>query len=210
MPTVFVVSPVAMFREGIASYLEGCPGFEVVGVSGTLTGEARAADVCVVDRADLETERAGPFCSNMRRSGTNVVVIGVRREGGDVLVWLEAGAAGYVTRDESLADLHEAILETLRYGARVEPDDVALLLQRLRNPPVPSGGEDHGPAAALTHREQEVADLVCQSLSNQEIASVLGISIHTTKHHVRSTMAKLGVDRRGRVPAALAGIEAAE
>lgn len=210
MPTVFVVSPVAMFREGIASYLEACPGFEVVGVSSALTGDARTADVCVVDRADLETDRARPFCSSLRCSGTNVVVIGLRREGGEVLVWLEAGAAGYVTRDESLADLREAILETLRYGARVEPDDVALLLQRLRNPPLAADGEDHGPADVLTHREQEVADLLCQSLSNQEIASMLGISIHTTKHHVRSTMAKLGVDRRGRVPEALAGIDATE
>lgn len=210
MPTVFVVSPVAMFREGIASYLAGCPGFEVAGVSSTLTSAATEADVCVVDRADLETERAQSFCLDMRRSGTSVVVVGVRREGGDVLAWLEAGAAGYVTRDESLADLHEAILGTLRFGAHVEPDDVALLLQRLRHPSVAPEGEGQGPADTLTHREREVAALVCQSRSNQEIASVLGISIHTTKHHVRSTMAKLGVDRRGRVSTALAAIDAVE
>ena len=48
----------------------------------------------------------------------------------------------------------------------------------------------------LTPREEEIAGLVAQGLSNKEICSLLGISHGTVKNHVFSIFRKLGVQSR--------------
>lgn len=54
--------------------------------------------------------------------------------------------------------------------------------------------------AALTRRELEVLRLMCQSLTNKQIAGRLGIDLETVKTHVRSIYIKLEVTN-GRVEA---------
>jgi ATP/maltotriose-dependent transcriptional regulator MalT len=56
-------------------------------------------------------------------------------------------------------------------------------------------------ASTLTHREEEVLDLLRQGMSNREIAQTLWIAQSTTKVHVRNIFDKLGV--RSRTEAAL-------
>ena len=48
----------------------------------------------------------------------------------------------------------------------------------------------------LTARENEVATLVAQSMSNREIATRLFLSERTIESHIRSILAKLGFIRR--------------
>ena len=45
-------------------------------------------------------------------------------------------------------------------------------------------------------REQEVLELLCQRLSNQEIAQLLFLSPHTVKSHVHRIFEKLQISRR--------------
>jgi DNA-binding NarL/FixJ family response regulator len=52
----------------------------------------------------------------------------------------------------------------------------------------------------LTRREQQLAKLIGQDLSNKEIASQLNLSEQTVKNHVHHMLRKLGVsDRMGAV-----------
>jgi len=60
-------------------------------------------------------------------------------------------------------------------------------------------------AWSLTPREQDVARLVIDGLSGQEIGRVLYISPHTVRDHVKSIYGKAGVTRRLDLLAALAG-----
>ncbi|GAB3383466.1 hypothetical protein GCM10027360_66410 [Amycolatopsis echigonensis] len=60
--------------------------------------------------------------------------------------------------------------------------------------------------AELTGRELDVARLIAEGLSNQEIARRLYLSPKTIEHHVGRILAKLGLRRRGEVAAALARI----
>jgi DNA-binding CsgD family transcriptional regulator len=48
----------------------------------------------------------------------------------------------------------------------------------------------------LTPREREVARYIADGASAKEIASALGISVHTARHHTESIFAKLGVGTR--------------
>jgi DNA-binding CsgD family transcriptional regulator len=55
----------------------------------------------------------------------------------------------------------------------------------------------------LSAREVEVARLVANGLSNQEVADKLGVSRFTARNHVERVLAKLGVGNRSRVGAVL-------
>jgi non-specific serine/threonine protein kinase len=59
-------------------------------------------------------------------------------------------------------------------------------------------------AAALTTREQEIAMLLAQGLSNKAIAKTLVIAQRTAETHVANIMAKLGLTSRSQVAAWLA------
>ncbi|HET7071301.1 MAG TPA: helix-turn-helix transcriptional regulator, partial [Nocardioides sp.] len=49
----------------------------------------------------------------------------------------------------------------------------------------------------LTRREDEVLLLLCEGLTNEEIADRLVLSSRTVDHHVSAVLAKLGVGSRG-------------
>jgi DNA-binding NarL/FixJ family response regulator len=60
---------------------------------------------------------------------------------------------------------------------------------------------DDQPLVALTSREQEVAILVAQGLSNRQIASDLTLSKHTIATHIRNILKKLGLHSRNQIAA---------
>ena len=68
-------------------------------------------------------------------------------------------------------------------------------------PPQPGPQRLSGDGSALTAREAEVATLLGEGLSNQEIADRLVISIRTAQGHVENILRKLGFSSRAQVAA---------
>lgn len=106
-----------------------------------------------------------------------------------------AGAAGFVTKDRSAAEIVEAIR---RIGAGEDVFDAATR---------PGAGGAGGLGAAdrspgrpahqrLTAREREVLNLVAAGLTNAEIAAELQLSPNTVKEHASSMFRKLGARNR--------------
>ena len=62
-------------------------------------------------------------------------------------------------------------------------------------------GDDTDAGPALTRRERQIAELVANGLSNQEIASSLVISRRTAEGHVEHILAKLGFTSRAQIAA---------
>lgn len=56
----------------------------------------------------------------------------------------------------------------------------------------------------LTKREEEICTLISQGLINKEIASALGIGVHTVKDHVKNIMKKLKTGSRAGIVAKIA------
>jgi DNA-binding CsgD family transcriptional regulator len=52
------------------------------------------------------------------------------------------------------------------------------------------------PEETLTPREREVFEWLGQGKANSEIATILGLSVHTVKRHLERVFAKLGVESR--------------
>lgn len=96
---------------------------------------------------------------------------------------LQAGALGYLLKDMRRADLLEAIRAVASGSTAIPPEIEARVRERLAHVP-------------LSPREIDVLRLVVRGLTNREIGTVLDISEHTVKIHVRSLMAKLGANDR--------------
>lgn len=65
---------------------------------------------------------------------------------------------------------------------------------------IPEGSLPSSPRTdRLTSRERQVMDRISEGLSNKQIATRLGIAIHTVKCHVHNILAKLKLDNRVQV-----------
>lgn len=163
-------------------------------MSGILAGASRSGPDVILVEAGMASEQAGAAIRILRRSlpHARVIAFGLGNREEEVFQVLEAGASGYVVRSAIRKDLAAAI-RTACAGLRYLPAEVERCLkQRQRRP-------------RLTSRERTVLALLVQAQTNAAIAAVLGISVGTVKLHVRSILAKLGVEDRAQ--AALVAVE---
>ena len=107
---------------------------------------------------------------------------------------LEAGVAAYVGDDSTCDHLYSTVLDVIEGRAQVPVAVVAALLDRRR---AESGARLAETFHSLTPRELQVAELMGEHNSNSEIATQLGISIHTVKIHVHNVIQKLQIHHRG-------------
>jgi two-component system nitrate/nitrite response regulator NarL len=61
------------------------------------------------------------------------------------------------------------------------------------------------PFSELSDRQQQIITLLCDGLSNREIAEKLGLTVGTVKVHLHRIYGKLGVRSRSELMSALLG-----
>lgn len=93
------------------------------------------------------------------------------------------------TEAELLAAI-EAVMSDTSWFSRSVVEKLGSLRQAAR-------GDAGVEAEALTDREREVLELICQGASDAEMAEALCLSRHTIRNHLASLYRKLGVKRRG-------------
>ena len=200
---VLVVSDVLLYREGLKASLGGVAGLEITnavsGPEAIARAQALAPDVVLLD-ASLPDSLA--LAREMRRlaPGVRIVGFGVNLAEKGILACAEAGLAGFVGSDGTVAELATVIDRAMRRELLCPPRIVARLFDR-----VAELARDYGAAdvaePALTRREQQIAQLIKQGLSNKEIAVELRIGPATVKRYVHSLLEKFQVQRRSAVAA---------
>jgi DNA-binding CsgD family transcriptional regulator len=101
---------------------------------------------------------------------------------GDLRIWRGRTRKDFDSRDKMLLDM-------------LEPAFVAAL-RRAHKSPASCRAYSSEVSVALSPREVEVAQCVCQGLTDKEIARALGISLPSVRTYLSRVFEKLGVHRR--------------
>ncbi|MEV6622482.1 response regulator transcription factor [Amycolatopsis sp. NPDC051106] len=119
--------------------------------------------------------------------GLPVLVVSQYVEGSYAVDLIAEGTAGvgYLLKERvaDVADFLEAVRRVAGGGSAIDPDVVAQMLSRNRDP-----------LERLTAREMEVLGLMAQGLSNAAIAKDLVVTQGAVENHISNIFAKLGLE----------------
>jgi DNA-binding NarL/FixJ family response regulator len=196
MIRIVVANDLPVVRQGLRSFLEADTEFSVVGE--TDNGQEVVAlveqfqpDVLIID---LVMRNANGFDVMRQIAGrwpdVHVVIMTTQADAASVQKALANGAAGYILKDATAADLRRAIRDVMA-GRRYLSTPLAERAIEAFMRSIENGAFDE--YNTLTSREQEVLKLAAQGLNNADIASKLSISPRTVETHRGRIMHKLGL-----------------
>ena len=194
---IVIVDDHAMLRRGLAVFLMSYADLKLVGeASNGKEGLALCADkqpsVVLMDL--MMPIMDGITATRLiRHEFPEIQVIALTSFGEERLIKdvLEAGAISYLFKKVSADDLAKAIRAAQNGLSTFAPEVTEILVQSLQKP--------KSLFEILTPREREVLAFMVKGMGNKEIADHLVISSSTTKSHVSSILAKLGLTSRTEV-----------
>lgn len=199
--TVMLAAGVPAELEALAFALAKRPGVTVLGWSSAVAGIVEKIafekpNVALVS-ADVPDRDGIAICAEIKRlcPQTRVIVLGPAGDDGVLLSAVKAGADGFVSVDDSVDDLAEAVRQVRRGESYIPPMMLGGLLRGL----IQFRREDDAAFerfASLGKREREVLVGMCAGLSDQAIAAKLYLSPHTARTHSQNILSKLGVHSR--------------
>ena len=212
---LLLVNETRLMGNVIAAALEGETDINVVGCVISMDDAMKIVrenevDVALVSTRlpDLGALKLTNAITELKPS-TKVLALGLTEEKQNVLRYVEAGATGYVLKDDSLEDLIETVRAAQDGKVFVSPQIAAAIMERLSGlARIFSDVENNiTNATDLTSRELEVLKLISEGRTNQQIAENLVIEIGTVKNHVHNILDKLHVSSRREAAAYLALIK---
>ncbi|MFP4394004.1 MAG: response regulator [Anaerolineales bacterium] len=203
---ILIVDDHPLVREGLQAVMALEPDMEVVGEAADGQIAVRKAarlrpDVILMDLLMPEMSGGEAIQAILSKREAGVPKILVLTSVDDIptlCATIQAGAAGYVSKDASPDELVEAVRAVHR-GSVVLPPPVATALLHQAHDVLAPAAFASNPVAALTEREVEVLTLVAQGLNNDDIAARLVISPRTVSVHVSHILGKLELDNRTQV-----------
>lgn len=202
---IILVEDDEITRSHLEEAIRSCPELELVATAGDVS-EGRAAlgshevDVLLTDLGLPDGSGIELIEQAVERGDVLCLVVTVFGDERHVVQAIEAGAMGYLLKDQIGADVGRAILDMLAGGSPISPVIARYLLRTMRSsdaaeavgtPPLEDAPPD------LSSREQEVLRHIVKGFTYAEIAGLLEISTHTASTHVRNIYRKLSVNSRG-------------
>jgi NarL family two-component system response regulator LiaR len=197
---VLIADDHALFREGTRSLIEQEKDMEVVGEASDgsetiklvkqLRPHVVLMDIAMPKVNGIEATRQ----IKADYPATAVLILTAYDNDQYIVALLEAGAAGYLLKNVSGADLVNAIRAVYAGEAVLHPTIAQKVFSRLGF----SGSQ--APAAAqeaeLSEREMEILKLAARGMSNQDIAAQLYLSRRTVQAHLANIFRKMDVGSR--------------
>jgi DNA-binding NarL/FixJ family response regulator len=131
---------------------------------------------------------------------TQVLMVTIYSNNNSVFEALQAGASGYLLKNNSSAEVIRSIIEVVEGGAPMTGQIARRVIEVFRKPA--SKGLDK---AQLTAREKEILQLIAQGYANKEIASRLDVGVSTVRTHIEHIYEKLHVHCRTQAAAKYLG-----
>ena len=204
---VFLLAQNRLLRESLLRLINGRNGVRVVGAcdySLTVHREVIAArpQILLLDAHGLSFSYTSLIPTlHLATPNLRVVMVGMESTKSTFLRAVRAGVIGYILKDACLSEV-VATIRAVGAGQAVCPPSLAMFLLRQLGPydsaeTMDSSRSDLG----LSRREQQIVELLCERLTNKEIAVRLNLSEQTIKNHVHHILRKTGVSNRFRIVA---------
>jgi DNA-binding NarL/FixJ family response regulator len=190
--TSLVIRIICSFRlldEAMTALLGGVPGFSFWDEVETEI----SPDVILLAIPDQQTLPDTLSAVMQQHPESRVLILFWEWTPRQVQLALNVGASGCLDLYLTKADFVAVIRQAARGEVVFSPDLQQALVIAIARAPASThviSFED------LTEREQEVLELVCQGLSNKQIAQRLYLSVRTIENHLRRIYQKLGIGSR--------------
>jgi DNA-binding NarL/FixJ family response regulator len=192
---ILIADDHSVVRAGLRTLLESHPGWEVCAEAADGRDAVEKAlklkpDIAVLDIGmpllnGVEATRRIHASS----PATEILILTMHESDDLVQQVVEAGARGYILKDEADRVLLEAV-DALRQHKPYFSTRLSVLAD---DSPIPLAESSKPPRTRLTPREREILQLLAEGKSNKEVASLLGISVNTAEAHRANIMLKLGL-----------------
>jgi two-component system NarL family response regulator len=126
------------------------------------------------------------------RPEIRVIVMTASEDAGTLLDAIEAGAAGYLSKRTTGAEMRHALITVHGGGSVITPSLASHLLKEYSN----AARGQQSSVRLLQGRQLEVLRLVVQGKTDNEIGQTLFISPRTVQNHLTSIRHKTGLRRR--------------
>lgn len=148
-------------------------------------------DLGLPDRSGLDLIRE----VQQRGLSTEVMVLTVFADERHVVSAIEAGATGYLLKDETPELIIDSIVQLVRGGSPISPAIARYIIKSMH---FRSEGKEVQKQAitSLTPKELEILELIAKGYIAPEIATVLGAAHNTVLSHVKHIYRKLAVHNR--------------
>jgi len=193
--TIFLAEDHAVVREAFRHMFDQEAGLAVVGEAGN---GRQAVQMCLRLRPDVVLmDIAMPRLNGLEAARqilrklpqSRILILTAHNDDAYVQDAVAAGAAGFLLKQSSAAEVCRAVRAVVKGGTHFSPS-IARHLNRLQ---AATSGRSGETAAAPTRREREVLQLVAEGRANKECAAELGISIKTVEKHRENLMRKLDI-----------------
>src|ERR1044071_74796 len=193
MKKILIVDDHEVVREGVKRILNAKPGTIVFGEAGAAPDALRLVreqdwDVVVLDLS-LGSRNGLELLKEFKqvRPKLPVLILSMHPEEQYARRAFKAGAAGYVTKDSSRAELAEGVYSVAaggKYITRALAEKLIVDLER---------GSDRPPHETLSDREFEVMQLIASGKTGTEIAALLSLSDKTISTYRARVLEKIGI-----------------
>jgi len=198
---LFIADDHIIFRDGLRAYvIQSGEDIEVVGEAShgielLEWASHNAADVYIVD---ISMPKLGGLETVERlidmRPGSKVIILSMYEDRLLVERSFKSGAYGYITKESPGEEIVGAVKEVYRNNYYLSPSIAGYMVEGFLDSSAEL--EHEKPGSELTTRQREVLKLICDGLTEKEIASVLNISTHTVHVHKNNIMSKLGIHNK--------------
>lgn len=188
----------SLIRAGVRAMVLDIPGYAVIGEAADATRLPDLVleldpDITLLDISMKETNGLDALEKLLQiRPLSKVLILSMHTDPEIIMRALETGAHGYLLKDATATELHQA-LDALRNDERYLSPAIAhtVIKRALR------GNQPASPAAIeqynLTARQLEILRLIVRGKTTREIAGGLNLSIKTVETHRAQIMKRLQI-----------------
>lgn len=197
MTDLIIFTPFLLYQAAWQALLSEQPGIEVIGTMGQsedlhrFVPLAKRPTTILIDLASLNPA----ITYNLKEIAATVGLLFLVDEYdlAEMVALLQAGAAGCLIREATLADLSRGIMAAGRGEIVLPPELAVKALAALARGEL---SQERPSLHTLTSREQDVLHLLAQGMTNKDIAQALFLSVRTIEAHLRNIYGKLAVASR--------------